>query len=78
MLVQLFRHPQSTGDMVSHTLLESLAVVRCVAGVVPVLGFVLASATTAAEHLVEEAAKLGVGEREEGDEGDEEPHCHWG
>lgn len=32
------------------------------------------AAATSSEHLVEEAAELGVGKGEEGEEGDEEPH----
>lgn len=66
---------------ISLTLVEALAVVCCVAGVVALMRLVRVSAvsampaaTTAVEHAIEEAAELGVGEGEEGEEGDEEPH----
>lgn len=51
----------------------------CVAGVVllslVLLLLVLVAAALLAKHLVKEAAELGVGDGEEGEEGDEVAHC---
>lgn len=50
-----------------------MAVVRSVARVVLRLGVVLLVAAVT-KHLVKEAAKLGVGEAQEGEDGDEVAH----
>lgn len=60
------------------TVLVVVDVVGCVAGIVllplVLLLLVLVAAALLAKHLVKEAAELGVGDGEEGEEGDEVAH----
>lgn len=57
--------------LVADGVIVLVAVVRSVAGVVLRLAVVLLVAALLTKHLVKEAAKLGVGKAQEGEDGDE-------